>query len=341
MIIVRAPMRISFVGGGTDLSDFYTKTPGRVISAAIDKYVYVTINRAPLLPKVTARYSISETANHPRELKNDRIREALLHLGIHSHIDVGNFNDLPVKTGLGSSSSFTVALVKALQTCQGKDCGPEEAAELAAKVEIDLLKEPIGKQDQYASAFGGINIFQFNPDHSVSVRPVSISPARQSDFEDHLQVFYTGITRLASSVLAEQKANTEKKRETLQKMADSVFEFRDGLVAGDFEKLGAMLHDGWTMKRTLASNVSNSVIDELYAAGRSAGAWGGKLLGAGGGGCVMFLSPLDKKDAVKRSVEAVAKKNNLEEFTEAPVRFAKSGVEVLMNNGFGEHTQFA
>ena len=168
MIIVRAPMRISFMGGGTDLPAFYTKSPGRVISAAIDKYVVMsTVNRPPLLRQVSARYSSSELVDHPRDLKNDRIREALLHLGITSHIDVGSFNDAPIKTGLGSSSSFAVALVRALVVSQGKKMGRGEIAELASKLEIELVKEPIGKQDQYASAFGGFNIFQFNPDHSV------------------------------------------------------------------------------------------------------------------------------------------------------------------------------
>ena len=174
-------MRISFVGGGTDLKEFYTRYPGRVISTAIDKYAYVTVNRPPLVKTVSARYSVSELVSHPRELKHNSVREALLDFGITSHIDVGTFSDVPVKTGLGSSSSFSVALMKALLLSQGKKAGRGEIAELASRLEIDLVKEPIGKQDQYASAFGGLNIFQFNPDHSVDVMPVRLDFKRKAD----------------------------------------------------------------------------------------------------------------------------------------------------------------
>ena len=334
-------MRISFVGGGTDLADFYTKSPGRVISTAIDKYVYVTVNRAPLLKKVSARYHKFEEVDHAREIQNDRIREALLHFGITSHVSIATFNDLPEKTGLGSSSSFSIALIKALLVAQGHKAPVGHLAELASHLEIGLVKEPIGKQDQYAAAYGGINIFQFNPDHSVRVTPVHIDYKIQSAFQDHIQLFYTGITRLASSVLTEQKANVDKKMESLKTMADSVYEFRDRLMAGDFAGMGAMLHEGWLTKKTLASNVSNPTIDALYEAGKKAGAWGGKILGAGGGGCILFLTPLDKQSAVKDAVTLVAQKNNLQEFTEVPVRFVQAGVEVLLNNDYGKQTQLA
>ena len=317
MIIVRAPMRISFVGGGTDLPEFYTRYPGRVISAAIDKFVYVTVNRPPLLKDVSARYAVSEVVSHPSELKNDRIREALLDLGITSHIDVG---------------SFSVALMKALLNSQGKKTDRGEIAELAARLEIQLVKEPIGKQDQYAAAFGGLNVLQFNQDHSVNVEPVYLDYKKQSALEGHIQLFYTGITRLASSVLTEQRANIATKVETLKKMADSVPDFRDALLAGDFEALGGMLHEGWLLKKTLASNVTNTAIDDIYNAGMSAGAWGGKVLGAGGGGCVMFLSPIEKKPAIHDAVMAVARKHNLKEFAEIPIRLVQSGVEVLINH---------
>ncbi len=332
MIIVRAPMRISFVGGGTDLEAFYRHSPGRVISAAIDKYAYVTVNRPPLLRQVSARYAIAELADHPKGLKNDRIREALLHFGIESNVDVVTFSDAPVKTGLGSSSSFSVALMKALLFSQGKKADNGEIAELASHLEINLVKEPIGKQDQYAAAFGGLNIFQFNPDNTVHVSPVRLDFRQRSNFENHLLLFFTGIARAASSVLTEQQANTEKKLEVLKKMADSVYEFRDKLVAQDFEGLGKMLHEGWQLKKTLASNISNSVIDELYETGLKAGAWGGKILGAGGGGCVLFIAPLEKKVAIREAMKSAAAAHQLVEFNEIPVHFVQSGVEVLMNN---------
>jgi len=326
-------MRISFVGGGTDLKEFYTRYPGRVISTAIDKYAYVTVNRPPLVKTVSARYSVSELVSHPRELKHNRVREALLDFGITSHIDVGTFSDVPVKTGLGSSSSFSVALMKALLLSQGKKAGRGEIAELASRLEIDLVKEPIGKQDQYASAFGGLNIFQFNPDHSVDVMPVRLDFKRKAEFENHLLLFYTGISRDASLVLTEQRANTESKFEVLKKMSDSVFEFRDKLVAGDFEGLGNMLHEGWLLKKTLASNVSNPTIDSLYLAGLKAGAWGGKVLGAGGGGCILFIAPLDKKANIRESMQRSAANQHLDDFNEIPFRFVQGGGEILMNHG--------
>jgi len=333
MIIVRAPARISFVGGGTDLPAFYTQSPGCVISTAINKYSYAVVNRQPLAHgKVSARYSTAESAGHSRELKNNRIREALLHFGIEHDVDVTTFSDIPINSGLGASSSFSVALMKALLLLQGKEADQREVAELASHLEINLVKDPIGKQDQYAAAFGGMKVFRFNLDHSVDVEPVYLDYKKQSALEGHIQLFYTGIARLASSVLAEQSANAQKKFSTFKEMADLVPEFRAKLLAGDFRGLGALLHAGWLKKKTLASNISNSVIDDFYAAGMNAGAWGGKVLGAGGGGCVMFLTPNGRKLAVQNAAAAVAKKHNLENFIEIPVRFVQSGVEVLLGH---------
>ena len=333
MIISRAPLRISFVGGGTDLAAFYRISPGRVISTSIDKYVYVAINPTPLINKVTARYSVVEGVNHARELKNDRIREALLDLGIENNIEVGTFSHLPVGTGLGASSSFAVALMKGLYACLGKRIDRKEAAELACRLEIQLVKEPIGKQDQYATAFGGFNIFQFNPDESVDVEPVLLDYKKRLDLEDHIILFFTGITRAASDVLVEQKANVSEKINTLKEMADSVLPFKERLLAGDFKGMGEMLHQGWLKKKTLASKVSNKIIDEFYDAGMNYGAWGGKILGAGGGGCILFLAPLEKKEAIKEALKDIANKNNLNDFKEVPVRFMQSGVEILSTDG--------
>ncbi len=341
MILVRAPVRISFLGGGTDLPDFYTRYPGRVISTAIDKYVYVTVNRPPLVRNISVRYGISETVIAPKDVKNDRVREALLHFGISNNIDIGTFPDVPVKTGLGSSSSFTVALVKALFASQGERIHKKEIAELASHIEINLVKEPIGKQDQYAAAFGGFNIFQFNLDHSVEVAPVHLGFKARADFENHILLFYTGISRLASSVLQEQKTNIKNRIDILKKMSDSVFKFHELLIQGDFAGLGAMLHEGWLMKKTLASNVSNPLIDAIYSTGINAGAWGGKVLGAGAGGCILFLAPTDKKKEVREAILNLVKEKDLNDFLEIPVKFVQSGVEVLVNHGFNEGGVFA
>ncbi len=334
MIVVRAPLRISFVGGGTDLPDFYRKHPGRVISTAIDKFVYVAINRTPLIPKVSARYSISETVDKPDDLQHTRIKAALLDLGIGKGIEIGSFASLPAKTGLGSSSSFSVALMKGLHAFKGNKLDKGEAAEAASRLEIELLGEPIGKQDQYASAMGGFNVIQFNPDESVDVEPVLLDYKKRLGLENSILLFYTGLTRAASSVLTEQKANigVSNKFETMKEMANSVHDFRDRLLAGDFQVLGEMLHEGWLKKKSLASNVSNQAIDDLYGAGMGAGAWGGKVLGAGGGGCIMFLVHEDNKPAVREAVSKVAMEKNLNEFEEIPVKFVQSGAEIVFNS---------
>ncbi|MBI4085303.1 MAG: GHMP kinase [Candidatus Liptonbacteria bacterium] len=331
MIVVCAPLRISFVGGGTDLPDFYRRHPGRVISTAIDKFVYVAINRTPLIPKISARYSISETVDKPDDLQHTRIKAALLDLGIDKGIEIGSFASLPAKTGLGSSSTFSVALMKGLHAFKGNKLDKKETAEEASRLEIELLGEPIGKQDQYAASFGGLNVVQFNPDESVNVDPVLLDYKKRLGLEGSMLLFFTGITRMASSVLTEQKSNIDKKFETLKEMAESVHDFKGRLLAGDYKGLGEMLHQGWLRKKSLASNVSNSVIDDIYGAGINAGAWGGKVLGAGGGGCVMFLVPEGKKPAVREAVARIAKEKELKDFQEIPVKFVQSGVEILFN----------
>lgn len=331
MIVVRAPLRISFVGGGTDLPDYYRQTPGRVISTAVDQFVYVVINRTPLIDKVSARYMTSETVDHPSELQHVRIRAALLDLGIEKGIEFGSFASLPAKTGLGSSSSFSVALMKGLHAFQGRKIDKTEAAEEASRLEIELVGEPIGKQDQYAVSFGGFNVIQFNPDGSVEVDPVPIGYKTRLALEERLLVFFTGITRKASSVLTKQKLNINNKMETLKEMADSVQEFKDRLLAEDFKGLGTMLDSGWLKKKSLASNVSSGVIDDFYNAGMDSGAWGGKVLGAGGGGCVMFIAPRRQHNRIRAAVGQVAKTNKLNEFREIPMKFVQSGTEILFN----------
>lgn len=333
MIIARAPLRISFVGGGTDLPAFYTKSPGRVLSAAINKYVYVSATRTPF-NTVAVRYSTGESVSHPRELKNDRVREALIDFGIERNIEISTFSHLPGKTGLGSSSAFSVALMKALGTFQGRRLDASACAEGACRLELDLLKEPIGKQDQYASAFGGINVLEFNSDGAVGVEPLALDFKLRLDFERHLLLFFTGIVRDASSILSEQRENTSEHAhtETLKAMAQSVDAFKDALLRGNFETLGRMLHDGWERKRTLASGVSNTILDELYAIGRSRGAQGGKVLGAGGGGCILFLVEPKNRETLSRVLLVAAKRHGLVDAAVVPFSFTHSGVEIVVDN---------
>lgn len=334
MIIVRAPLRISFVGGGSDLPDFYNIFPGQVLSTTIDKFVYVAINPTPLLNGISARYSTVETVKKARDLKNDRIREALLYLKIKDNMEFGVFSDLPIGTGLGGSSSFSVALIKGLSTYLGKRLDTQDIASVACYIEINTLKQPIGKQDQYASAFGGFNIFHFNSDDKVVVDPILLDYKKRIDLENRMLVFFTGMTRESSSVLEEQKSNTAKYIENLKSMTNLVDIFNKNLMKGNFEILGEILHDNWLKKKSLASKISNHIIDELYETGIKNGAWGGKLLGAGGGGCIMFLASLQKKDKVRYAIKQKARKLQLAEFKEIPIKFVQAGVEVISNSNF-------
>ncbi|MDO8495023.1 MAG: GHMP kinase [bacterium] len=324
-------MRISFVGGGTDLPDFYRRSPGRVISTAINQFVSIVVHRTPYVDKISARYSLSETVDRPHDLEHPIIRAALLDLGINKGIEIASFGSLSAKMGLGSSSSFSVALLKGLHAFQGKKLDRAEVAEAACRLEIDLLNQPIGKQDQYAAAFGGFNIFQFNPDGTVDVEPILLDYQKRSALEKHILLFFTGLTRSAAAVLSEQRSNIDAKFGTLQKMAESVYEFKEQLLKGNWPVLGAMLHEGWQQKRSLASTISNSVIDQLYLKGMEAGAWGGKVLGAGGGGCVMFLADPERQEYIKQAVSVVARDNHLEDFRHISVKFVQSGAEVLFN----------
>ena len=335
MIISRAPMRISFVGGGSDLPDFYTRYPGRVISTAIDKFIFIAINHTPFINHVAARYSVSEQVSHPSQLKHSRIREALLDLGIGSNIEIASFASIPAKTGLGSSSSFSVALIKGLHAYIGNGLDKRGVAEAACRLEIDLLKEPIGKQDQYAAAFGGFNVFQFNADGSVDVEPVLLDYKIRLDLERHLILFFMGTTRDASSVLKEQKARTAQNFEILKRMSDSVPVFKEALLCSDFKYAGEMLLEAWNMKKQLASSISNQPIDRLYDLAMDHGAWGGKILGAGAGGCLMMLAPVGVRAAIVHALKKAAVAEGFESASEIPVTFVQTGAEMLFrSNGF-------
>lgn len=333
MILVRAPLRISFVGGGTDLPRFYRRYPGRVLSATIDKFVYLAIKSTPLVNKFIVKYQKTESVAHPKSLEHHRVREALLSLNFVSEgIEIGSFADLPAKTGLGSSSSFSVALIKGLHAFQGKKLSNAEAAALASHLEIKLVKEPIGKQDQYAAAHGGFNIFQFNANETVDVEPILLDYKKRGLLESHMLVFFTGITRDASSVLKNQSLKVPDHFETYKKMSDSVFEFKEKLLAGDIKGIADMLNKGWEMKKSLAPNISNTLIDGLFKTGLKAGAWGGKILGAGGGGCLLFIVPPQKQKAVRKAMKIAASKNKLQDFQEIPCTFTQCGTDIIFNS---------
>lgn len=334
MIIVKAPLRISFIGGGSDLPDFYRKTPGKVISATIDKYVLTAINPAPLLKGITARYSTSETVKRAKDLKNDRIREVMLKFGVEDFLEIGIFSHMPVGTGLGGSSAFTVSLIKGLSTYIGKRLSKKEIAEIACEIEIDILNEPIGKQDQYAAAIGGFNKFQFNSDESVKVEPLLLDFKTRLDLEKNMMVFFTGITRSAKNVLSEQKSKTNTNLKSLKSLVDLVDVFEKKFLKANFKAMGEILHESWLIKRKLATKISNEQIDKLYETGIKYGAWGGKILGAGGGGCIMFLVSEDQKENLREVLNKKAEKLELTDFKEVPIKFVHTGVEIVSNTLF-------
>ena len=329
MIISSAPMRISFVGGGTDFREFYTRYPGRVISTAIDKFIFIAINHAPFTNHVAARYSVSEEVLHPSELKNTRIREALLDLGIEKNIEIASFAPIPARTGLGSSSSFSVALMKGLHAYIGKRLNKREVAEAACRLEIDLVKEPIGKQDQYAAAFGGFNVLQFNADGSVDVEPVLLDYKKRMDLEEPPDPVLPrdNARRIVCSDGTEGKRSKEFRNiETDVGLGSGL---QGSAAPSDFQSAGEMLLEGWTMKKQLASAVSNPGIDRLYEIAMSRGAWGGKILGAGGGGCLLMLAPLERRAGVVEALMVAAKAEGFEGACEIPVGFVQAGAEIL------------
>lgn len=310
MIISRVPFRISFVGGGTDLKAFYEHEYGVVLSTTINKYIYITVKKqSKLMPnKFRISYFQTENVDQIDDIQHPIVRETLKYLELDDPLEITVFADIPAKTGLGSSSSFTVGLLHALHTVKGEAVSPDQLAEEAAHIEIDVLQRPIGKQDHYAPAFGGINEIKFMPNDSVIVNPVICSPQMRRYFFDHLMVFYTYQTRDSHSILAEQKQNTIYKLGTLRAMKNMVAEFKTILEQGQkIERLGELLDEAWEKKKTLQGSISNGPIDILYDNAKRAGATGGKLLGAGGGGFLLFWVPPDRREAVEKTMPGTMK----------------------------------
>jgi D-glycero-alpha-D-manno-heptose-7-phosphate kinase len=302
MIISRTPLRMSFVGGGTDLPLFYEKSQGAVISTAINKYVYITVNHR-FDHTIRISYSQTEIVEHISDVHHDRCREVMREVGVDSGIEITSIADIPAGTGMGSSSSFTVGLFNALHGFCGRVQTAHQLAEQACKLEIDTLKAPIGKQDQYAAAFGGLHRYLFNSDGSVFVDPVLCSPGRQRSFFNHLMLFYVGGTRDASLVLGEIKPSEDNHLHRLRELVDV---FWLGLTGDkDIRELGEVLDCGWQCKKKMSGGISNPTIDNYYEAAKRAGALGGKLLGAGGTGFLLFFCEPDKQDAVRNSLNGL------------------------------------
>lgn len=305
MIISRTPFRISFVGGGSDMDTFYTRHPGAVLSTSIDKYMYISSHSYFHKNQIQVKYSQTETVNNLNDLKHPLLREALRKTGINGGIEISSIADIPAGTGMGSSSSFTVGLLHNLYAINRKYVTHEDLAQEACEIEIDILNEPIGKQDQYAAAYGGLNVIHFNQDGSVKVEPLYIDNRVYEALEENLVMFYIGNQRKASNILSEQKKNASQddKFITLKKMVGLVTDLRDILYAGSINDFGKILHENWILKQQLATKISNDEISEIYNAGITNGASGGKLLGAGGGGFMLFYCEKTKKEKLKAALK--------------------------------------
>ena len=294
MIITRSPLRISLGGGGTDLPSYYVDHSGFLIAAAIDKYVYITLHQT-FVEELIIKYSKMERVKSVDEVQHPIIRECLRLTGVEApHLEITSMADIPAGTGLGSSGSFTTALLKALHTLKKNLVHPRDLAEQACHIEIDVLGEPVGKQDQYIAAFGGVTCFKFLPNGHVDAWPLQIDQDTLYSLEDNLLLFFTGYSRSASEILKEQDEKSKKSDKemisNLHFVKDLGKESRDALESGDLHRFAELMHEHWEHKRKRSASMSNDPIDEWYEIARANGALGGKLVGAGGGGFLMFYA---------------------------------------------------
>ena len=329
MIVSRAPLRMSFVGGGSDLPSYYRKKGGAVLSTSVDKYIYVTVNKK-FDNKIRLSYSITENVSSIQQIKHPIVRNALELLDIQGGLEITSISDIPSQgSGLGSSSSYTVALLHALYMYNRKGISKEELGRLSSHVEIDLCGDRIGKQDQYAAAFGGLNLIEFNEDDSVVVSPVTCKPETIKKMEESIIVFYTGRTRSASTLLNEQSDNMKQldKREGRSKRGSLAYDMRDLLENDDIEPLGELLDHNWQLKRKMAVGISDFQIDGWYKKGILAGATGGKLLGAGNGGFMMFFAPKEKHAKITKAMKDLQR---------VPFSFDNGGSKIVFSDQIKE-----
>jgi D-glycero-alpha-D-manno-heptose-7-phosphate kinase len=305
MIVSCAPFRVSFAGGGSDIPSYYNRHRGAVLSCAIAKYSFIVVHPYFTASKFHLKYARTELVDRIDEIQHPLLREALRMHKTQPGIEITSVADIPGGTGLGSSSSFSVALMNALYAYRRIFAPKETLAHEACILEIEKLGEPIGKQDQYAAAYGGINLIEFERHGGVTVQPLLLTTSTVSELESNILLYYTGDQRDARSILSHQVCAIENDPETvlrIRKMTELAYEMRDLLLAGDLDAFGLALHRGWQMKRGISSRISTSAIDEIYARAREAGALGGKLAGAGGGGFLVLYCPLKARPQVRQSL---------------------------------------
>lgn len=322
MIIVQTPLRVSLFGGGTDFRSFFAEEGGCALSFSIDKYIFVLIKqRFDNLLRIG--YTRTEMVEAVGEVQHELIREALRKTGIEHSVEVTTTGDIPsAGSGLGSSSTVTVGALNAMHTYLGNSISTEQLAREACEIEIDTLGKPIGIQDQYIAAYGGMRFFEFLPDGTVRAERLELDRKLQRRLNDNLLLFFTGVTRQADKILGEQQRNIADRRAVLREMKQMAYTVRDALLAGNLDTIGEMLHQSWLLKKQLASQISNPMIEEMYEAARRAGALGGKIAGAGGGGFLLVYCPPGHQEDVRAA---------LDHLQELPIQLEPDGSKVIFN----------
>ena len=322
MIVTQTPLRISFAGGGTDFRDFYMQEEGWVVSSAIDKYIHVIIKER-FDDKIRVGYTKTELVDDIDQIEHELVRECLRITGITKRVEISTMGDIPSSgSGLGSSSTVTVGLLNAMFTYLGETKDAATLARLACQVEIDILGKPIGVQDQYIAAFGGQRFIHFCRDGAVRVESLGLGDEQTRRLNRNLMLFFTGVTRKAEDILGEQTNNIRSTTDSLRALKALALHVRDALRAGAFDEFGRLLDDGWQLKKQLASRITNPALDDLYTTARRAGALGGKIAGAGGGGYLMLYCPRDRQDDVRAALHAL---------TELPFHLERDGSKVIFN----------
>jgi D-glycero-alpha-D-manno-heptose-7-phosphate kinase len=327
MIISRTPVRLSFFGGGTDYREYFERNGGAVLGTTINKYVYISVNRLSEFfeYKVRVGYSKSELVNDIEDIMHPSVRECLKFMNIDGHLDIHIFADLPARTGLGSSSTFTVGFLNALYALEGKVVAKQRSAEEAIHIEQNLIRENVGCQDQFHAAYGGLNIIEFTA-KEIAVRPVVINREKYELLDSSLLVFYTGQSRYASEIARQQVENTREKKldRALERMHRMVFE-AEKIISDETPQemvhgLGEILHEGWLLKKGLSDQISTGLVEEMYIRAKDGGAYGGKLAGAGGGGFLFFLVSEENKPSVRKALHG---------FLEVDFRFENEGSKII------------
>jgi D-glycero-alpha-D-manno-heptose-7-phosphate kinase len=322
MIIAQTPLRVSFFGGGTDFPSFYLSEGGAVLTSAIDKYIFVMIKKR-FDQKLRIGYTRTEMVDSVNEIEHELIREAFRKTGICCGVEVTTMGDIPATgSGLGSSSAVTVGSLHSMYTYLNEIVPAERLAREACEIELDILGKPIGVQDQYISSLGGFRFIEFSTNGKIESEKINLDPPLRKRLNESLLLFFTGVTRRADTILDEQKRNINHKGEILREMKSMAYSARDELQKGNLDAIGKLLHESWLLKKQLASQISNDTIDEIYRMAQKAGAIGGKITGAGGGGFLLLYCPFDKRENVRAAMHPLQ---------ELPIQLENSGSKIIFN----------